>query len=58
VRVFGGRAGAGSVRAGGGSMKHAVKAGSYESLIEAQYKFDLMESSWRRCGSSRRIGSG
>jgi hypothetical protein len=23
--------------------EHAVKAGSYESLIEAQYKFDLME---------------
>jgi hypothetical protein len=24
--------------------EHAVKAGSYESLIEAQYKFDLMEA--------------
>jgi hypothetical protein len=27
--------------------EHAVKAGSYESLIEAQYKFDLMEQELR-----------
>jgi hypothetical protein len=27
--------------------EHAVKAGSYESLIEAQYKFDLMEAELR-----------
>jgi hypothetical protein len=27
--------------------EHAVKAGSYESLIEAQYKFDLMERELR-----------
>jgi hypothetical protein len=32
------------VRAQVAEYEHAVKAGSYESLIEAQYKFDLMET--------------
>jgi hypothetical protein len=31
-----------------GEYEHAVKAGSYESLIQAQYKFDLLEAELRK----------
>jgi len=59
VRVFGGcAAGVGGAR-GISEYEHAVKAGSYESLIEAQYKFDLMETDvGGECRVPRRIGSG
>jgi hypothetical protein len=39
-----GEAPAESVCKGISEYEHAVKAGSYESLIEAQYKFDLIET--------------